>query len=80
MSPCSSDITRVRMFFTVMGALRENAMDDAASPTSSPSDSVSQTYSYKQQRNILLMGSKSRDVREEGRTCDTPEEGFNIVY
>lgn len=68
------------MFFTVMGALRENAMDDAASPASSPSGSMSHTYSYKQQRNILLMGSKSRDVREEGRTCDTPEEGFNIVY
>lgn len=53
------------MFFTVMGALRENAMDDAASPTSSPSGSVSQTYSYKQQRKILLMESKSRDAREE---------------
>ena len=46
------------MFFTVMGALRENTMDDAASPTSSPSDSVSQTYSYKQQRKILLMERK----------------------
>ena len=68
------------MFFTVMGVLRENAMDDAASPTSSPSDSVSQTYSYKQQRNILLMGSKSRDVREEGRTAILQEEGFNTVY
>ena len=54
------------MFFTVMGVLRENAMDDAASLASSPSGSVSHTYSYKQQRNILLMGSKSRDVREEG--------------
>ena len=65
-----------------MGVLRENAMDDAASPasSSSPSDSVSHTYSYKQQRNILLMESKSRDVREEGRTAILQEEGFNTVY
>ena len=46
------------MFFTGMGALRENAMDDAASPTSSPSDSVSQTYSYKQQKENFIYGKQ----------------------